>query len=156
VGYAPFVLAAAAGLNPWLPLLIVAGLAMFTHHADLTPGFAGLLGWPLIAALALLLLADAVASKVPRLARPVERLTLATGAAAGAVLGLALPNALLAGAPPLAAAAGALLALAVQLGRQRLARALDRHLQGLGHIGAGIVADVAAGAVSAVTFLVAA
>jgi hypothetical protein len=86
----------------------------------------------------------------------VERLTLATGAAAGAVLGLALPNALLAGAPPLAAAAGALLALAVQLGRQRLARALDRHLQGLGHIGAGIVADVAAGAVSAVTFLVAA
>jgi hypothetical protein len=135
-----------------LPLLIVAGLATYTRHAALTPAFAGLPGWPLLLALALLLLTDLVASKVPRLARPVERAALAAAAAAGALLGLALPNALLDLAPALAAATGALVAIVVQLGRQRLARALDRPLQGQGHIVAGIFADLAAGAVSAATF----
>src|SRR5688572_32279311 len=129
---------------------------MFTRHAALTPVFAGLLGWPLLAALALLLLADVVASKVPRFARPMEHAALATAAASGAVLGLALPNALLEVAPALAAATGALVAVALQLGRQRAARALDRPLLGLGHIMAGILADVAAGAVSAATFALAA
>jgi hypothetical protein len=152
VGYATVVLAAAAGLNPRLPLLMVAGLATFTRHAPLTPAFTGLLGWRLLAVLALLLLADVVASKVPRLARPMERTALFTAAASGAVLGLALPNALLEVAPAVAAATGALVAVGAQLGRQRLARSLDRPLQGLGHVMAGVFADLAAGTVSAATF----
>ncbi|MEJ5946410.1 DUF4126 domain-containing protein [Pseudokineococcus basanitobsidens] len=58
-------LAGAAGLNAWLPLLLVGLAARLTDLVVLPPGWEWLGGTPVLVALAVLLLVEAVADKVP-------------------------------------------------------------------------------------------
>jgi hypothetical protein len=155
-GWGAFVLAAAAGLNPWLTLLITAGLAAYTPYVPLTPGFAPVVGTALVVVLAVLLGLDVAASKVPRLMRVTERLSGPAAAVAGAALCLAVPNALLAHYGAFALVAGAAFAFATRLGRRWAALALREPLGGyrFGYALASLATNTLAGVVTAATFLI--
>jgi Domain of unknown function (DUF4126) len=155
-GWGAFALAAAAGLNPWLTLLITAGLAVFTSGVRLTPTGAWLVSPGLVALLAVLLGLDVVASKVPRLQRPVERLSGPAAALVGGVLGLAVPNAVLPVAPAAAFLLGALVASATRLGRRWAALRLRAPLQGyrFGYAFATLVTNTLAAVVTAATLAI--
>lgn len=58
-------LAAAAGLNAYVPMLVVALMDRFTGLVELPEGWAWLSSWPAVAILAALLLVEVVADKVP-------------------------------------------------------------------------------------------
>ncbi|RJQ79415.1 DUF4126 domain-containing protein [Pseudonocardiaceae bacterium YIM PH 21723] len=58
-------LSAAAGLNAYIPLLLVALLARFTSVIDLPPDYAWLSSWWSIAVVSVLLLAELILDKVP-------------------------------------------------------------------------------------------
>ena len=155
-GFGAFVLAAAAGLNPWLTLLIVVGAAAYTAAAPLTPGFAPLAGNGPLVAVAVLLGLDVVGSKVPRLMRPTERLSGPAAAAVGALLCLALPNVALERGAPLAALAGAFVAFLFRLGRRWAALALRGPLQGyrFGYALTSVATNLLAAIMTAVTLAV--
>ena len=156
VGALPLILVvAAAGLNPWLTLLITAGLATFTRYAPLAPPFDTLVngyGRPLLAVLALVLGIEVVVGKIPRFARLAERVDLSAAGLAGALLGAALPSALRAAGWPWAAAGGAVIAMAVRFGRRRAVVVLNQRLWRFGYIGVGIAANVLAGIATAAAF----
>jgi hypothetical protein len=146
-------LAALAGLNPWLVLLLTAGLATFTRHAPVTAEALSALGLPVIGVLALLLGVDLVASKVQHLTRVVEWVDLVGGAAAGALLGAVL----VAGAPmsgwwviPVAAA----VAVLARLARWAVRRPVERSLKPLGHVAMSIFSDLLAGTLCAGVFAI--
>lgn len=63
--FSAFGLAAAAGLNAYLPLLIVALLARFTDLITLTPPWDTLESWWVIGVLAVLLIVEFLVDKVP-------------------------------------------------------------------------------------------
>lgn len=58
-------LAAAAGLNAFIPLVIVGTLARFTHLIQLPAGLTWLSSWPAIVIFSLLLLVEVVLDKIP-------------------------------------------------------------------------------------------
>jgi hypothetical protein len=155
-GFGALALAAAAGLNPWLTLLIVAGLATYSAHVPLTPGFEPLLGHGLVAVLTVLLGLDVAAGKVPQLMRAAERVSGPAAALAGALVCLAVPNVVLDRVGPLAVIVGALLAFSTRLARRWAALALSRPLEGyrFGYTLASIATNVAAAALAALTFAV--
>jgi hypothetical protein len=155
-GYGALLLAAAAGLNPWLTLLITVGLAAYTPRAPLTPGFEPLAGTGSVAALAVLLGLDVAAGKVPRLMRWTERVSGPVAALAGGLLCLAVPNVVLDQAGPLALLVGALLAFVTRLVRRRAALALSRPLEGyrFGYTLASMVTNLAAAVLTALVFAV--
>lgn len=124
-------LASAAGLNAWLPLLLVGLAARLTDLVVLPPGWDWLDGTPVLVALAVLLVVEAVADKIPGVDHVNDALQtvvrpLAGGVAASAGTGGFAADDAGAGAAGSAASwassvdwttlvAGALLALAVHL-----------------------------------------
>ncbi|MEO3867248.1 DUF4126 domain-containing protein [Nonomuraea sp. B12E4] len=60
-------LSTAAGLNAYIPLLVVGVLANFTDTVRLPDGYSWLSNWGVLAVLAVLLLAETVVDKVPAL-----------------------------------------------------------------------------------------
>jgi hypothetical protein len=155
-GWGALVLAAAAGLNPWLVLLLTVGLAAFTPYNPLTPAVAPLATPALAGLLAVPLGLDVVASKVPPLQRTAERLSGPAAALAGGALGLAVPNAVLAAAPPAAFLLGALVASAARLGRRWLALRLREPLRGyrFGYAFATLATNTLAAVLTAATLAV--
>ena len=151
-GISTVLLAALAGLNPWVVLVIVVGLATFTRHAPLNEPYsqgATLVGLAIVAAVMGI---EIVVSKVRRAARFLEPVSLAAAMGAGAGLPLAL-------LPPTEdvwwlVPVGLAVALVVRLGRYRMGRGLDRWLRPMGHIAAGILSDLLAGTLTAAIFAV--
>jgi hypothetical protein len=134
-----------------MTLLIVAGLATYTQRAPVQPPFSAVLGHGLVLTLAVLVGVDLVAGKVPRLRRVIAGAGIPAALVAGAVLCTALPNSLLA-AGGWAALAGGLVGLAARLALRRAGRWLNARLMRLGHVLAGIVANVLVGIVTAAVF----
>ena len=60
-----FGLSASAGLNAYIPLLVVSLLAKFTNLIELTPPWDALTSWWTIGVLTVLCLIEAVADKIP-------------------------------------------------------------------------------------------
>jgi uncharacterized membrane protein len=58
-------LAAAAGLNAFVSLVIISALARFTSLIDLSPGFSWLTSWPAILVLFALLTVELIIDKIP-------------------------------------------------------------------------------------------
>ena len=147
-------LAALAGLNPWLVLLLAVGLGTFTRHAMLVGPLAGFDDWRAMVAVALVLGVELVTAKVRRTARWTDRVDAMAGLVVGALLvtGLAGPG----GEEPAGwlAALGALAALALRLGRWRLTQSVRDALRPWGHVAVGIMADMLAGAAGAALFAV--
>jgi hypothetical protein len=137
----------AAGLNPWLALLIAAGLATFSSRVALAPPLSALTGTGTVLALGALVGVDVVLGKLRPAARTLAWLDLAIGIAAGAAAGMSFPGG------SAAAAAGAAGALAGAAARFWAVRALNRPLSGFGHVGAGIAADLLASIGAALVFM---
>lgn len=149
-GIGTTLLAALAGLNPWIVVVIVIGLATFTRHAPLNEPYsqgATIVG---LALFAVVMGIEIVVSKLRRAARYFEPVNLAAAMGAGAGLPLAL-------IPPTEDAAwlvpvGLFVALVVRVARYRLTRWLNEHLRPMGHIAASIFSDLVAGTVTAAVF----
>jgi hypothetical protein len=139
---------AAAGLNPWLALLIAAGLATFSPRVVLAPPLSALTGTGAVLALGALMGVDVVLGKLRPAARALAWIDLAIGIAAGAAAGVSFP-----GGSAAAAAAGAAGALAGAAARFWAVRALNRPLWGFGHVGAVIAADLLASIGAALVFM---
>lgn len=145
----------AAGMNPWLALLIALGLATFSSRVTLGAPLDGLTGLVAVAVLAVVLGADVVLGKLSRVARPLIGADAAAGVVTGATLVLSTVPAA-SGAPRLPyAAAGAVLALAVGLAKLRALAPMNRHLPRLGHVALGIVADLLAAIAATLAFALA-
>lgn len=79
-------LSSAAGLNAYLPLLIVALLARFTDLVQLRPPWDALSSWWAIGVLAALLIIEIVADKVPAVDTANDLINTVIRPAAGAIL----------------------------------------------------------------------
>ncbi len=79
-------LSSAAGLNAYLPLLIVALLARFTDLVQLRPPWDALTSWWAIGVLAVLLIIEIIADKVPAVDTVNDIINTVIRPAAGAIL----------------------------------------------------------------------
>lgn len=81
-----FGLSGSAGLNAYLPLLVVALLARFTHLVQLQEPWTALTSWWTIAVLMVLLVVETVADKVPAVNHVNDVIQTIIRPAAGAIL----------------------------------------------------------------------
>jgi hypothetical protein len=84
--FSAFGLSSAAGLNAYVPLLVVALLARFTDLITLSPPWDTLESWWVIGVLAVLLLVEVVADKVPAVDTANDTIQTFIRPAAGALL----------------------------------------------------------------------
>ncbi len=145
-------LAGAAGLNPWLAWLMVAGLAAFTTRAPLVAEGRWLASYWAVIGLAALVGLEIMGLKMRRVARTVWWIDSVAAPVGGALLCLSLANALLETNALLAAAGGALVALALRFGLRMLGRRLEAPLHPFGRVAAGMAANVAAAVTVAAVF----
>ena len=105
-----FGLSTSAGFNAYVPLLIVALTARFTHLVKLRPPFDALTSWWVIGLLVVLLIVEVVADKVPLVDTANDTVQTIVRPAAGAILFAASTNAITEVHPVLAMVCGILLA----------------------------------------------
>lgn len=105
-----FGLSSAAGLNAYLPLLIVALVARFTDHITLQPPYDALTSWWVIGVLLVLLTIEVFVDKIPAVDTANDAIQTLVRPAAGAILFAANANILGEIHPALALACGLLLA----------------------------------------------
>ncbi|MFD9942987.1 DUF4126 domain-containing protein [Nonomuraea sp. NPDC059023] len=79
-------LSTAAGLNAYIPLLVVGVLANFTDRVKLPDGYAWLSNWGVLAVLAVLLLAEVVLDKIPAVDSVNDMIQTAVRPASGGVV----------------------------------------------------------------------
>ena len=151
-GWGVVALAALAGLNPWVVLVIVVGLATYTRHAPLNQPYsevASVLGLAIFGAF---LGIEVILSKLKRVARWLEVVNVPAAAVTGALLPLALisPNedVIWLVLPGMA------IGLALRWARLRAAPWLERWLRPYGHVAASMAADLIAGVGTAAVFAV--
>jgi hypothetical protein len=149
-GWGTVALAALAGLNPWVVLVIVVGLATYTRHAPLNQPYseaANVVGLVLFAAF---LGIEVLLSKLKRIARWLEVVNLPAAAVTGALLPLALlspgEDVIWLVLPSM------VVALALRWMRLRASPRLDRWLRPYGHVAASMLADLLAGVGTAAVF----
>jgi hypothetical protein len=151
-GVSTIILAALAGLNPWVVLAIVVGLATFTRHAPLNEPYSQAAGALGLSVLGLLLGVDVVVSKLRDATRFVEPVTVPAAAIAGALFPLALLTPT--GNEALLVGVGLLAALAARCARYWLTRRLERPLNPMGHVATGMLSDLVAGTLTAAVFAI--
>ena len=105
-----FGLSTSAGLNAYVPLLIIALTARFTHLIRLRPPFDALSSWWVIGVLVALLIVEVVADKVPVMDTVNDTVQTIVRPAAGAILFAASTNTITEVHPVLAMVCGILLA----------------------------------------------
>ena len=113
--FTAFGLSGSAGLNAYLPLLIVALLARFTPLVQLRVPWTALTSWWTIGALVVLLIVETVADKVPAVNHVNDVIQTVIRPAAGAILFAASSNAIADVHPVLAIVCGILVAGSVHL-----------------------------------------
>ncbi|MBB5077266.1 DUF4126 domain-containing protein [Nonomuraea endophytica] len=79
-------LSTAAGLNAYIPLLVVGVLANFTDRVKLPDGYAWLSNWGVLAVIAVLLLAEVVLDKIPAVDSINDMIQTAVRPASGGVV----------------------------------------------------------------------
>ena len=151
-GWGVMALAGLAGLNAWVVLVIVVGLAAFTRHAPLNQPYSAVATVFGLALCAALLGVDVILSKLKGVARWLEVVNVPAAAVTGALLPLAL-------IPPTEdliwlVLPGMVIALAARWARFRAVPRLNRWLRPYGHIAASMSADLLAGVGTAVVFAV--
>ena len=143
-------LSALSGLNPWVVLVIVTGLAAYTRHAPLNPEFAPLGTTVGLAVFGAVMGIEVVVSKLLKAARFMEPATMAATAVTGALV----PLALVAGAERWYVLPGLALAVGTRMLRHQSIPALNRWLRPFGHVAASIVSDLVAGCLAAAVFAI--
>ena len=151
-GWGTVALAALAGLNPWVVLVIVVGLATYTRHAPLNQPYSAVGTVFGLALCAAFLGVEVVLSKLKGVAKWLEVVNVPAAAVTGALL----PLALISPAEDLIwlVLPGMVIALAARYARLRAEPRLNRWLRPYGHIAASMAADLVAGVGTATVFAV--
>ncbi len=151
--FTAFGLSSSAGLNAYLPLLIVALTARFTNLINLQPPFDWLTNPWVIALLAVLLLIEIFADKVPLVDHANDVIQTVVRPAAGAILFAANANVVTDVHPALALGAGLLLAGGVHTAKATVRPVVTATTGGLGNPVVSTVEDIIALVVSVLSIL---
>ncbi len=151
--FTAFGLSSSAGLNAYLPLLIVALTARFTNLITLHSPFDWLTSWWVIGLLAVLLLIETVADKVPLVDHANDVIQTVVRPAAGAILFAANANVITDMHPALALGAGLLLAGGVHTAKATVRPVVTATTGGLGNPVVSTVEDIVALVVSVMAIL---
>lgn len=148
-----FGLSASAGLNAYIPLLIVALLGRFTHLVNLSPPYNALTsGWT-IGVLAILVLIEAVADKIPAIDTAYNILQSVARPAAGAILFAASSKVITDVHPVLALICGLLVAGTVHAAKTVARPVITATTAGMGNPVVSSAEDVVSGTVSVLSIL---
>lgn len=151
--FTAFGLSSSAGLNAYLPLLIVALTARFTNLINLQPPFDWLISPWVIALLAVLLLIEIIADKVPVVDHANDVIQTVVRPAAGAILFAANANVITDIHPALALGAGILLAGGVHTAKATVRPVVTATTGGLGNPVVSTIEDIVALVVSVMAIL---
>lgn len=143
--FTAFGLSTAAGLNAYLPLLIVALLARFTNLINLREPWDVLASWPVIAVLAVLLVVELVADKVPVVDHANDVIQTVVRPASGAILFAANSNLVSDVSPVLAVILGILAAGTMHTAKASFRPVVTATTGGLGNPVVSTVEDIASG-----------
>jgi hypothetical protein len=151
--FTAFGLSSSAGLNAYLPLLIVALTARFTNLINLQPPFDWLTNPWVIVLLAVLLLIEIFADKVPLVDHANDVIQTVVRPAAGAILFAANANVVTDVHPALALGAGILVAGGVHAAKATIRPVVTATTGGLGNPVVSTVEDIVALVVSVLSIL---
>lgn len=151
--FTAFGLSSSAGLNAYLPLLIVALTARFTNLINLQPPFDWLTNPWVIGLLAVLLLIEIVADKVPMVDHANDVIQTVVRPAAGAILFAANANVITDVHPVLALGAGIMVAGGVHATKATVRPVVTATTGGLGNPVVSTIEDIVALVVSVMAIL---
>jgi hypothetical protein len=150
-----FGLSASAGLNAYIPLLVVSLLARFTNLVELSNGWRALESWWIIGLLILLSLIEFFADKIPAVNHINDILQTFVRPTAGAILFAANANVLTEIHPILSIAAGLLVAGSVHAVKSVVVRpAVTATTAGVGDVPVSIMEDVVATMLSVLSVVI--
>jgi hypothetical protein len=153
--FSAFGLSASAGLNAYIPLLVVALLARFTNLFQLSSPWDALTSWWIIGLLALLSLVEFFADKVPAVNHVNDAIQTIVRPAAGAIVFAASARVITDVHPVLSIAAGLLVAGTVHVVKSAAIRpAVSVTTAGAGNVPVSILEDVVSTVVSVVSAVV--
>lgn len=146
---AAFGLSASAGLNAYIPLLVVSLLAKFTDLIKLSEPWSAMESWWIIGLLIVLSTVEFVADKVPAVNHVNDAVQTLVRPTAGAILFAASANVITDISPVLSIAAGLLIAGSVHVVKSVAIRpAVTATTAGMGDVPVSIVEDVVSTSVS--------
>jgi hypothetical protein len=153
--FTAFGLSASAGLNAYIPLLVVGVLAHYTNLLKLTPPYDALANPWILILLGILLIIEMLADKVPVVNHVNDLIQTFVRPVAGAIVFAAGTN-VIHGIPPLLAlACGLLVAGGVHIAKSAAVRPLvTATTGGAGNVPVSVAEDVAATAVSVAAVVV--
>ena len=150
-----FGLSASAGLNAYIPLLVVSLLARFTNLIELSEGWRALESWWIIGLLIALSVVEFFADKVPAVNHINDILQTFVRPTAGAILFAASANVLTEIHPVLSIAAGLLVAGSVHAVKSVVVRpAVTATTAGAGDVPVSVMEDVAATMLSVLSVVI--
>ena len=150
-----FGLSASAGLNAYIPLLVVSLLARFTDLFELSEGWRALESWWIIGLLIVLSLVEFFADKIPAVNHINDIIQTFVRPTAGAILFAASTDVVTGLHPILAIAAGLLVAGSVHAVKSVLVRpAVTVTTAGAGDVPVSILEDVIATALSVLSVVI--
>jgi hypothetical protein len=153
--FSAFGLSASAGLNAYIPLLVVALLARFTNWITLTSPWDALASWWIIGLLLVLSVIEFFADKVPAVNHVNDAIQTFVRPAAGAILFAASAQVVTDVHPVLSIAAGVLVAGTVHLVKSVAIRpAVSATTAGAGNVPVSILEDVVSTALSILSVVV--
>lgn len=141
---AAFGLSASAGLNAYIPLLVVALAARFTNLLNLSEPYDLLTSWPVIAVLAVLLLVEMTVDKIPAVDTVNDVIQTFIRPTAGAVMFAANANVVNDLSPTVALVAGILLAGSVHATKSAVRPAVTGSTAGIGNPVVSLTEDIIA------------
>lgn len=152
---AAFGLSASAGLNAYIPLLVVSLLARFTNLIELSDGWRALESWWIIGLLIVLSLIEFFADKIPTVNHINDLIQTLIRPTAGAILFAASANAITQINPILSLAAGLLVAGSVHAVKSVVVRpAVTATTAGVGDVPVSILEDVVATTLSVLSVVI--
>lgn len=151
--FTSFGLSASAGLNAYLPLLIVALVARFSNLIRLNEPFDALTSWWVIGLLAVLLVIEEVADKIPAVDSVNDVIQTFVRPVAGAILFAANTNAIADIHPVLAMACGLLLSGAVHVAKTTARPMVTATTAGVGNPVVSTVEDAVSGLTALLSIL---
>ncbi len=153
--FSAFGLSASAGLNAYIPLLVVALLARFTNLIKLTPPWDTLTSWWIIALLIVLSLVEFFADKIPVVNHINDAIQTIIRPVAGAIIFAASAHVITDMHPVLSLAAGLLVAGTVHAAKALAVRpAVTAATAGTGNIPVSVAEDAIATILSIVSVVV--
>lgn len=153
--FSAFGLSASAGLNAYIPLLVVALLGRYTDWLQLAPPWDALTSWPIIALLLVLSAIEFFADKIPAVNHLNDAIQTLVRPVAGAIVFAASAHVLTDVHPALSLAAGLLVAGSVHTVKTAVVRpAVSVTTAGAGNLPVSIAEDVASAITSLLAVLV--